>query len=69
MDAILGTHNGTLPGDEVLTAIVDNNVMPLIALHPGPAKPRGCPSQQVSRHGRGTMKAPRYVRGAFTWGL
>jgi hypothetical protein len=29
-----------LPGDEGLTAIVYNNVMLLIAPHPGPAKPR-----------------------------
>lgn len=57
-----------LPGDEVLTVIVDNNVMPLIAPHRGPAKPRRCLSRQIRRRSGGTMKAPRYVRGAFTWG-
>jgi hypothetical protein len=46
-------------------------VPPFVTIHrggPAPPGPRRCPSQQVNRHGGGTMKAPRYVRGAFTWG-
>jgi hypothetical protein len=55
--------HGTLPGDEVLTAIVGSLVMPLIAPHPGPAKPPAMPiaagQPPRRRHDEGPSVCPR----------